>query len=143
MPVVVDANVLVAARFERDEDHERGLRLAKAFDRGDLPTAYVPSDVLVEVCNYLRRKARPGVAIGTLNRIVEHSGYEVVFTSNADFDTGRSTFRTYPDLSLTDAVVVAFMRRRDIEYLYSFDAGFEAADEVTRVVTPENPFSPE
>lgn len=46
MPVVVDANVLVAARLERDEDHGRGLRLANAFERGDLPTAYVPSDVL-------------------------------------------------------------------------------------------------
>lgn len=62
MPVVVDANVLIAARFERDEDHERGLRLAKASDRGDLLTAYVLGDVLHEVCNYLWQKARPDVA---------------------------------------------------------------------------------
>jgi len=46
--VVVDANVLIAARLSRDQNHERGEAIAQAMDRGTLPTAYVLSDVLEE-----------------------------------------------------------------------------------------------
>jgi predicted nucleic acid-binding protein len=35
--VVVDANVLIAARLSRDQDHDQGREMANAFDRGELP----------------------------------------------------------------------------------------------------------
>ena len=50
--VVVDANVPIAARLSGDQDHDRGATIARAFDHGDLPTAYVLGDVLEEVINY-------------------------------------------------------------------------------------------
>lgn len=140
--VVVDANVLIAARLERDTDHDRGRRIANAIDRGDLPEAYVPDDVLEEIINYLQRKASHGAAAATLDAVVESGGYEVVFTPKADFDAGRSLFRKYETLSLTDAIIVAFMHREGIEHLYSFDDGFDGVEGITRFVTPENPFEP-
>jgi predicted nucleic acid-binding protein len=138
--VVVDANVLIAARLSRDQNHDRGAAIAEAFDQRELPTAYLLSDILEEVINYLQARSRPAVATETLDALVESSGFELLYTPKADFDTGRSLFRRYGHLSLTDAIVVATMQRTDTDYLYSFDGGFDTVSGITRLATPENPF---
>jgi predicted nucleic acid-binding protein len=139
--VVVDANVLIAARLSRDQNHERGKAITQAIDQGSLPTAYVPSDVLEEVINYLQARAGHDVATETLDAIIESSGFSLRQTPKSDFDTGRSLFRRYESLSLTDAVIVALMQRDDIDYLYSFDDGFDSVSQIARLTTPENPFN--
>ena len=138
--VVVDANVLIAARLSHDQNHERGAAITQAVDQGSLPTAYVPSDVLHEVINYLQARAGHDVATETLDAIIESSGFSLKQTTKSDFDTGRSLFRRYEPLSLTDAVIVALMQREDIDYLYSFDDGFDSVSRITRFTAPENPF---
>jgi len=138
--VVVDANVLIAARLARDQNHDRGSVITDAVDQGDLPTAYVLSDVLEEVINYLQAKAGHDVATETLDALVESSGFSLVQTSKTDFSAGRSVFRRYESLSLTDAVIVATMQRKEIDHLYSFDDGFDAVPELTRLTTAANPF---
>lgn len=97
------------------------------------------SDVLEEVCNYVQARASHDVAVETLDAIVESGGFEVVDTSKGDFDAGRSSFRTYDGLSLTDAIVVAFMERSGIEYCYSFDDDLDAVDGITRLETATYP----
>lgn len=138
--VVVDANVLIAARLSRDQNHERGTVISKAIDQGDLPTACVLSDVLEEVINYLQARAGHNVAIETLDALIESSGFSLSQTSKTDFDAGRSVFRRYDALSLTDAIIVAAMQRMDIEYLYSFDGGFDSVPDITRLTTPDDPY---
>lgn len=138
--VVIDANVLIAARLSRDQNHERGEAISQAIDQGSLPTAYVLSDVLEEVINYLQARAGHDIAIETLDAVIESSGFSLRQTTKSDFDTGRSLFRRYESLSLTDAVIVALMQREDIEYLYSFDDGFDSVSRITRLTTPDNPF---
>jgi len=138
--VVVDANVLIAARLSRDQDHDRGRAIANAFDSGELPKAYVPGDVVEEVVNYLQARSSHEVAEETLDRVIESRGFELLHTPKRDFDAGRSVFRKYDQLSLTDAVIVASMGRRDLEYLYSFDEGFDGVDSVTRLSTHGNPY---
>jgi predicted nucleic acid-binding protein len=140
MAVVVDANVLIAARLSRDQNHERGRAIAQAIDQGVVPTAFVPSDVLEEIINYLQARAGHEVAAETLDAVIESSGFSLRQTTKSDFDTGRSLFRRYDPLSLTDAVIVAMMQRADIDYLYSFDDGFDSVSQITRFTTPENPF---
>ncbi|WP_435552562.1 type II toxin-antitoxin system VapC family toxin [Natrinema sp. CGMCC1.2065] len=138
--VVVDANVLIAARLSRDQNHDRAVAISRAVDHGTLPTAYVLSDVLEEVINYLQRKGKHDVAVRTLDAIIESSGFEIVHTPKRDIDAGRSLFRKYESLSLTDAVIAASMGRRELEFLYSFDDGFDAVDGITRITTATNPF---
>ncbi|MBX0305488.1 type II toxin-antitoxin system VapC family toxin [Haloarcula salinisoli] len=139
--VVVDANVLIAARLSRDQNHERGVAISEAIDQGQLPTAYVLSDVLEEVINYLQARGGHDVATETLDALIESSGFSLKQTPKSDFDAGRSVFRQYESLSLTDAVIVAAMQRENIEYLYSFDDGFDGVPEITRLSTPDNPFN--
>jgi predicted nucleic acid-binding protein len=138
--VIVDANVLIAARLSRDQNHDRGEAITQAIDEGTLPTAYVLSDVLEEVINYLQARAGHDVATETLDAVIESSGFSLRRTTKSDFDTGRSLFRRYEPLSLTDAVIVAMMQREDVEYLYSFDDGFDSVSRITRLTTPVNPF---
>lgn len=138
--VVVDANVLIAARLSRDQNHDRGKAISDAIDQGNLPTAYVLSDVLEEVINYLQARAGHDIATETLDALIESSGFSFIQTSKTDFSAGRSMFRRYESLCLTDAVIVATMQRKEIDYLYSFDDGFDAVTELTRVTTAENPF---
>jgi predicted nucleic acid-binding protein len=138
--LVIDANVLIAARLSRDQNHERGNTITQAIDHGTLPTAYVLSDVLEEVINYLQARAGHDVATETLDAVIESSGFSLKQTTKSDFDTGRSLFRRYESLSLTDAVIVATMNRKEIDYLYSFDDGFDSVPGITRLTTPENPF---
>lgn len=138
--VAVDANVVIAARRSRDQNHRRGRDIVQAIDAGDLPTGLVLRDVLEEVVNYLQARDGHDAALDTLDAIVESRGFDVVHTTKRDFDAGRATFRTYDRLSLTDAVIAATMHRKDVEYLYSFDDGFDGIDGITRLTTPENPF---
>ena len=137
---VVDANVLIAARLSRDQNHERGKAISEAIDQGELPTAYVLSDVLEEVINYLQARAGHDVATETLDALIESGGFSLSQTRKTDFSAGRSVFRRYETLSLTDAVIVATMQRKEVEYLYSFDDGFDSVPDSTRLTTPENPF---
>lgn len=139
--VVVDANVLIAARLSRDQNHERARAISRAFDQNDLPTAYVLSPVLEEVINYLQARSTQEVATRTLDALIESSGFEIVHTPKSDLDAGRSVFRRYEPLSLTDAIIVAAMQRLEGRYLYSFDDGFDAVDSVTRLTTTDDPFS--
>ncbi|QZP36237.1 type II toxin-antitoxin system VapC family toxin [Halobaculum magnesiiphilum] len=138
--VAVDSNVVIAARLSRDQNHDRAVPIVGAVDRGELPTAYVPSDVLVEVCNYIRAKATHDAAVATLDALVESGGFELAYTPKADLDAGRSLFRRHEGLSLTDSVIAASMRREGIEFLYSFDDDFDAVEDITRLTTAENPF---
>ncbi|PGF14744.1 VapC toxin family PIN domain ribonuclease [Natrinema sp. CBA1119] len=137
---VVDANVFIGARLSRDQNHERAAAILEAFDRGALPTAYVLSDVLEESINYLQARSTHDVAVQTLDALIESSGFKIVHTPKRDVDSGRSLFRKYESLSLTDAVIAASMRRQELEYLYSLDDGFDAVDGITRLTTPANPF---
>lgn len=138
--VVVDANVILAARLGQDANHERAESIVSAIDRGHLPTAFVLSDVLTEVLNYLNERASHGAAVATLDALVDGSGFELVRSTKSDLVTARSLFRRYEGLSLTDAVIAAYIYRADLQYLYSFDSDFDALKELTRLETADHPY---
>lgn len=138
--VIVDANVLIVARLARDQNHDRGVAITRAIDGGELPTGVVLSNVLEEVLNYLQARGGHAIATETLDALVESSGFTLVQTPKADFDAGRSLFRTDESLSLTDSIIVAAMEREEIEYLYSFDDGFDSVTSITRLTTADDPF---
>lgn len=157
--VLVDSNVIIASRFSRDQNHQRGKEITEAFDHGDLPTGRIPSDALEEILNYIHTRASHDDAVETLDKLQESSGFEVVYTQKSDFDAGRSLFRRYEGLSLTDGILAAYMQRIGIDYIYSFDDDFDvlksealssqsktagsdgAIDGITRLDTAAHPLS--
>ena len=136
---VVDANVVIAARLLRDQNHERAKEITAAFDRGRFPTGSVFDTVLEEILNYLQARSTHDVAVGTLDAMIESNGFEIVRTEPRDFDAGRSIFRQHQGLSLTDGIIAGAMAHRNLEYLYSFDGGFDAVEDVVRLDTDTAP----
>lgn len=136
---LLDSNVLIGARIASDKHHEAGHEITAGIDGGSLPAGRIPDEVLSEVLNYLHTRAGSAVAIETLDAIHASVDLAVDRTTKTDFDAGRSLFRQYEGLSFTDAVIVAYMRRTGIEYLYSFDDDFDAVDGITRLDTATNP----
>jgi len=55
--VAVDANVIIAARLQRDQNHDRGAAILQGIDSGTLPTGYVLDDVLEEIINYIHARS--------------------------------------------------------------------------------------
>ena len=136
---VVDANVIIAARLSRDQNHERARPITTAFDQGRFPTGAVFDTVLEEILNYLQARSTHDVAVGTLDAMIESNGFEIVRTEPRDFDAGRSIFRQQQGLSLTDGIIAGAMAHRNFEYLYSFDSGFDAVEDVVRLDTDAEP----
>ncbi|MBO4248043.1 PIN domain-containing protein [Halomicrobium sp. IBSBa] len=138
---LVDSNVLIAARIANDQHHEDGRAIRAAIETGTLPTGRIPEHTLTETLNYLHTRVGNETAIETLDALQASTDFELDETTRTDFDGGRSLFRQYDGLSLTDAILVAYMRRTGIEYVYSFDDDFDAVDELTRLDTPHDPHS--
>ncbi|ERH12183.1 MAG: putative nucleic acid-binding protein, contains PIN domain protein [halophilic archaeon J07HB67] len=138
--VVVDTNVLFGAAHRRDQWHDRASELLCAFDNGDLSRATVVSPVLFETLDSLRVNTSGGTATELLNRLQESRGFDIQHVSEQDLENGRRRLRQFTQLSLTDAVIGAWMERTDTQYLYSFDSDFDVLDGITRLDSPHDPY---
>jgi predicted nucleic acid-binding protein len=138
---LLDTNVLFASASASDEYHDTGMEIIRAVDHGDLPEGIVTNYVLAETLNLVRERLGPEPATGILDRLVEGAHFDISHAPRADFTAGQALFRQYADLSFVDATIAAYMQREGIEYLYSFDDGFDGVDGVTRLETADNPFN--
>jgi predicted nucleic acid-binding protein len=80
------------------------------------------------------------MAVEIYDRLHTSAGFEIHHAAQKDFGRARELFETYEELSFGDATIVAYMEREDVDYLYSFDADFDAVESVSRLTTPTNPF---
>lgn len=139
---LVDTGVLYAAFQRRDEFHETGLSIVRDADRDALPQLVVLDFVLAETMNALTRQLAPDDARRALEMVEESVGFEIVRTSNAVWSVGLATYRRIDQLSLVDAMLVAYSRTHDCSYLYSFDTGFDGVAGLTRLNTNADPYQP-
>lgn len=138
--VLVDATVVLAFADTNDQDHDRGEEIVRGIDHGDLPTGMIVHEALLEVLNFLNERKGHQKAVTLLDLLAESAHYHLPANSRANIGIGKGIFRQFPDLSLGDAMQVAFMQSEDIEYIYSFDDDFDAVDGVIRLNSATNPF---
>lgn len=138
---VVDTNVLIGMTDADDQHHKVAMEIVRGLDHGDLPTARVTNYILLETLNWIHTRHHHEKAIETHSRLNESAGFEIHQAAQKDFGRAMEVFETYGGLSFGDATIVAYMQREDIEYLYSFDAGFDVVDGLTRLDGAENPFT--
>ena len=137
---VLDTNVLFASASERDEYHDLGQEIVRGIDHGNLPDVIVTNYVVAEILNLTREKLGPATATEILDRLIAGAHFEIVHAPKTDFNSGQELFRQHDQLSFVDATIAAYMQREGIEYLYSFDGGFDAVEGTTRLDTAANPF---
>jgi predicted nucleic acid-binding protein len=137
---LVDATVTVAFADTDDEHHDRGSRIVRGIDHGSLATGVVTHEALVETLNYINERSGHTKAAQLLDLFEESAHYRLPPGSKTNVGRGRGIFRQYPELSLGDAMQVAFMRSEGLSYIYSFDNDFNRVEEITRINAPTNPF---
>lgn len=139
---LVDSNVLLGFRSERDHWHRMAREIVTAMDAGDLPRGRVTNYALPEVLNPIQKLAGHETAVETLTFLKESGGFRVHHLAQEDFARGQVVFRRHPGVELPDAITAAYMDRTGLEYIYSFDDDFDRFDGVTRLTTATNPFDP-
>jgi predicted nucleic acid-binding protein len=137
---LVDSNVLFAFRSSRDQYHDRANAIVEAMDDGNLPRGQVTNYTLPEVLNPLSKAAGHDAAVATVEFLTGSRGFRLQHLAQDDFERGRALFQRRDGVEITDAILVAYMRRTDTEYIYSFDDDFDRFDEVVRLQTAQNPF---
>jgi len=138
--ILLDTNVLFASASARDEYHDRGRRIVRGIDHGDLPEGIVTNYVVAEVLNITREKLGARTTNEMLNRLGEGAHFAVEQAPQSDFNASQALFRRYDALSFVDATLVAYMQHENIEYLYSLDDDFDEVDGISRLETADNPF---
>jgi predicted nucleic acid-binding protein len=137
---ILDATVVIAAVDSDDPDHGTGFDILQGVDHGDLPTGLIVSDALQEVLNFIAERKSHAVAVDVLDRLVRGENFELPYNPKQNYGAARSLFRSNERLNFGDALQVAFMQNRDIEYIYSFDDDFDSVDGIRRLNTSANPY---
>ena len=138
---VVDTGVLIGLVDTDDDHHDTAVEIVRGMDHGELPTGQITNYGVLETLNWIHSRKRHEKAIEMYQRLNQSTGFEVLNAAQKDFSSALDLFETYNGLSFGDATIAAYMQREDIEYLYSFDDDFDALAGITRLETPDNPFS--
>jgi predicted nucleic acid-binding protein len=138
---IVDSNVVLAYRNGRDQYHDRAKPIVEAIDRGDLPRGVVTNYCVPEILNPITKLGGHDRAVETMDLLTESRGFRVRQVAREDFERGRALSRRKAGLEITAAILVAYMRRTDTKYVYSFDDDFDRFDDITRLTTADDPFS--
>lgn len=135
----MDTGVLVGAMLARDAYHGPATPIFQAADAGRIPPVVVTEFILAEALNFLVKKGNSTIARDALGRLEASSGFHVRRVPAGVVDRGKyEVFQRYDGLSFVDALTVAYMQERDLETLYSFDAGFDkVAGIVRRIEVPD------
>jgi hypothetical protein len=138
--VLVDTSVILSRKADDDPHHETAKEIMTGIDRGSLPTAEVTEIVLTETLNWVHRMAGPRGATDMLDRLQEGAHFELVHSAKVVFGNAMRLFRQYSGLAFGDAMIVAYMQHRGLNYIYSFDDDFDAVEGITRLNAAANPY---
>ena len=139
-PVVVDADVLygtVEGSAARADDANA---IVGGISRGTLPVAHIITPVLQEAIKHVQNERGWHVGRSTLEFYSSEENIRIVHPSEEDVERGRAIYRRHRNLEFTDGIIVAYMRERGIDHLYSFTARFDEFTDLTRLTTADNPF---
>lgn len=138
---LLDATVVIAAVDEDDEDHETGLQILQAVDRGELPKGILVSDALLETLNYIHERQSHAAAVDLLDRFVRGAQFEIPYNPKKNYGEARSLFRSGGRLNFGDAMQTAYMQSADIEYIYSFDDDYDGVAGIERLNAAVDPYN--
>ncbi|MFB6179102.1 MAG: type II toxin-antitoxin system VapC family toxin [Halorientalis sp.] len=138
---LLDSNVLIAYASARDQYHEAGAAIVRGFDHGNFPDGIVVEYVLAETLNFVHERLGHSTALDLHDRLKRGDGFDLVRVTNEDYYRADDLFQRYDGLSFVDASIAAYMRRTEIEYLYSFDDDFNAVETLTRLDSAVNPYA--
>lgn len=116
--LLIDTNILVAAAYPKDVNHQQAAIFFEVYIDRDL---VVPSPVLSELFYVLLVREGYPTALGAVAHTIRTS--EIVSSQHSDYIRAIQIMRQHLDarLDLTDAMVVAIAERLKIAEIATFD----------------------
>lgn len=133
MPAVVDSNILYAWRNANDEYHDVGEGIITASKQDRFPTLHIPRVFYLETVKHVHDELGYTETLETIEMIHDAPQLSVVELRGQDYNLGKALFRLHSELDMPDAISVAYMRRKELEYIYSVDDDFDRFDDLTRL----------
>lgn len=128
MGVFVDTGIFVAIRNRSDRNHLRAKELMKRALLAEFGIVHTSDYVTDEaITTALARTRNHQIAVNTGRYILDSPRIEKHALTREDFALAWDKFQSIKDrfLSFTDCTSLAFMERRGIEQIMSFDSSFD------------------
>ena len=128
MAVFVDTSVWIAARNLDDVNHLRAKEILTSMLKGELGEIYTSDYILDEVVTLmLKRTGRLELAIEMGEYILKSPRIRKLRVTEEIFDDAWKKFKSLKSkpMSFTDCTSLVLMEKKGIEYIASFDSGFD------------------
>lgn len=142
MPAVIDSNLLYAWRNRNDSLHTQGRDVVNEATDKQLPKLHIPDVFFQETVKHIHNELGYEECIRTIDYLVDNPQISIITLTDGDLTRGRALFRRNTELELPDAISVAYMRREQIEYIYSCDDDFDRFDDLIRLDRAIDPHAP-
>ncbi|MHA2017850.1 MAG: type II toxin-antitoxin system VapC family toxin [Promethearchaeota archaeon] len=100
---------------------------------GQINNVYISDYVFDEVTTYIRKKINQEASILVAEAMLDSQNIEIIFMNEKIFNASYHIFKMYDRLSFTDSSIVVIMKNMGIQFLYSFDEGFDNIKEIKRL----------
>ncbi len=138
---LVDTVVLYGAFDRGDQHHEHALPIVRGMDSGDLPVGVVLDLVYAETFNAVTHAMAHEDCVEAAEMLEHSRGFTVERTNRDVWRRSHSVYRENPHLSFVDSAIAAYAEVENLDYLYSFDTGFDSVEGLQRLKTAENPYA--
>ena len=113
--IFLDTTIFVSGADESDTLHSDGVATLRALGEEKLPEAVTTDFVMDEVLTLLRRRhAKPNIISDVAESLITSRLLRIVYVDASIFKESLVTFRKYGQLSFTDAVTLAVMKKYKI-----------------------------
>ncbi|MCX2819089.1 PIN domain-containing protein [Haladaptatus sp. F3-133] len=138
---LVDTVVLYGALNRQDPYHDDALPIFRRMDNGDLPVGIVLDFVYAETFNAMTGSLSHDDCTEAADILERSGGFRMERTNREVWTNAHDVYRGNPHLSFVDSALVAYAGVEDVDYIYSFDTGFDSVDDLKRIKSDANPYS--
>ena len=130
---LIDSNIWIAAKIEKDYWHKKGKEIVKKILDGALKKVVITDYIVDEVVTYLNARTNFETAREMLETLTSSQFIEVIIIDAQQFEKTKEIFEKNKNLSFTDASSVVVMQDKKINKIISFDEDFDGIEGIERV----------
>lgn len=130
---LVDSNVWIASKREKDELHEKGKKIIEKILSGEFGKVAITDYIIDEVITYLNVRDGFSVANEMLEDMENSDLIEMIFVDTLHFEKSKEIFKKYKILSFTDATCICVIEEKKLDGIISFDKDFDIVKGIKRM----------
>jgi hypothetical protein len=130
MSVLIDTGIFIAYINKRDSNHDKAVSLLEDIMRGRYGISYTSDYIFNEAVTYTLMKTKDIGKALDVGRLILGDGElprftHILFVDRGTFNKAWEIFLKYDRLSFTDCTSIALINEYEINYIASFDSGFD------------------